>query len=80
MPQPPKDNDKGKAQTPGSNLIAAVPTPEDAPLYLLTSQRLLWLENGRPPLDDSSKTAPLLKLHKDETVLSVITVQFSPSY
>ncbi|MCA9902193.1 MAG: Hsp70 family protein, partial [Anaerolineales bacterium] len=73
IPQPPKDNDKGKAQIARrSDLIAAVPTPADAPLYLLTSQRLICLENGRPPLDDSSKTAPLLKLHKDESVLSVI--------
>ena len=73
VPQPEKDNDKGKSLIARrSDLIAAVPHPDETTLHLLTSHRLLRLENGRPPLDDSSKTAPLLKLHKNETVLTVI--------
>ncbi len=73
VPQPEKENDKGKSLIARrSDLIAAVPRPEDTPIYLLTSQRLLLLENGRPPLDESSKTSPLLKLQNDETILTVI--------
>jgi DNA gyrase/topoisomerase IV subunit A len=76
VPQPEKDNDRGKSQVARrSDLIAAIPNPEDTPIHLLTSQRLLLLANGRPPLDDSSKTFPLLKLHKNETVLTVIRYQ-----
>ncbi|MCB8977006.1 MAG: Hsp70 family protein [Ardenticatenaceae bacterium] len=73
VPQPEKDNDKGKSLIARrSDLMAAVASAEDTALPLLTSQQLIWLENGRPPLDDSSKTAPLLKLRKNETVLTVI--------
>lgn len=73
VPQPEKENDKGKSLVARrSDLTVAVPNPEDTPIYLLTSQRLLLLENGRPPLDESSKTFPLLKLHKDEIILAVI--------
>jgi hypothetical chaperone protein len=76
VPQPEKENDKGKSLVARrSHLMAVVCQPEDTPIYLLTSQRLLRLENGRPPLDESSKTAPLIKLHKDEFVLSVVTVK-----
>jgi DNA gyrase/topoisomerase IV subunit A len=71
IPQPPKDNDKGKSLVARrSDLMAAVPNPADASIYLLTSKRLLLLENGRPPLDESSKTSPLLKLNKGESVLT----------
>jgi hypothetical chaperone protein len=71
--QPEKENDKGKSVIARrSDLVAAVPHPEDTPIHLLTSQQLLRLENGRPPLDESNKTAPLLKLHKNETVLTVV--------
>ncbi|WP_420628444.1 Hsp70 family protein [Candidatus Leptofilum sp.] len=71
--QPEKANDNGKSVIARrSNLIAAIPNSEAPPLYLLTSQRLLRLENGRPPLDESSKTTRLLKPHKDEAVLTVI--------
>ncbi len=71
--QPPRENDKGKSLIARiGDLVAAVPNPYDAPIYLLTSQRLLLWENGRLPLDESSKTSPLLKLHKNETVLTVI--------
>jgi hypothetical protein len=73
LPQPEKDNDKGKSLLARrSDLVAAVPHPDETTLHLLTSHRLLRLENGRPPLDESSKTTPLLKLHKNETVLTVI--------
>jgi DNA gyrase/topoisomerase IV subunit A len=73
VPQPEKENDKGKSQVARrSDLAAAVPNPEDTPIHLLTSQRLLLLENGRPPLDESSKTFPLLKLNKKEAVLTVL--------
>ncbi|MBK8903878.1 MAG: Hsp70 family protein [Anaerolineaceae bacterium] len=71
--QPEKDNDRGKSLVARrSDLVAAVPHPDETPIHLLTSQRLLRLENGRPPLDESSKTAPLLKLHKNEAVLTVV--------
>lgn len=73
VPQPEKENDKGKSLVARrSDLIAAVPNPEDNPIHLLTSQRLLLLENGRPPLDESSKTFPLLKLNKKEAVHTVL--------
>jgi len=73
VPQPEKDNDKGKSLVARrSDLIAAVPKPEETVIHLLTSQRLLQLENGRPPLDESSKTFPLLKLQNDETILTLI--------
>ncbi|WP_420641579.1 Hsp70 family protein [Candidatus Leptofilum sp.] len=73
---PEKANDKGKSVIARrSDLIAAVPNLEDTPIYLLTTQRLLKLGNGRLPLDESSKTSQLLKLHKNETILTVITVQ-----
>ncbi|MCC6604104.1 MAG: Hsp70 family protein [Anaerolineae bacterium] len=73
VPQPEKDNDKGKSLLARrSHLVAAVPHPDETTLHLLTSHRLLRLENGRPPLDDSSKTTPLLKLHKAEAVLTVV--------
>ena len=76
VPQPPKDNDKGKSLVARrSDLVAAVPCPDDVPLHLLTSQRLILLENGRLPLDESSKTFPLLKLRKNETVVAVIGKQ-----
>lgn len=73
VPQPEKDNDKGKSLIARrSDLMVAEAGAEDTALPLLTSKRLIWLENGRPPLDDSSKTTPLLKLHKNETILTVI--------
>ncbi len=73
VPQPEKENDKGKSLVARrSDLIAAVSKPEDTPIHLLTSQRLLLLENGRPPLDESSKTSPLLKLNKKEAVHTVL--------
>ena len=71
--QPPKENDKGKSLIARrSDLVAAVPNPNDTPLYLLTSQRLLLWENGRLPLDESSKTSRLLELHAGEMVLTVV--------
>lgn len=74
--QPEKENDKGKSLVARrSDLIVAVPMPEDTPIYLLTSQRLLQLGNGRAPLDDSSKTFPLLKLPKNEKILTVVSEQ-----
>jgi hypothetical chaperone protein len=73
VPRPEKENDKGKSLIARrSDLMAAVPHPEERSIFLLTTQRLLQMENGRPPLDESSKTAPLLKLHEDESVLTVI--------
>ncbi|MCA9943365.1 MAG: Hsp70 family protein [Anaerolineales bacterium] len=76
VPQPEKENDKGKSLVARrSDLVAAVPDPEETSIYLLTSQRLLLLENGRLPLDESSKTFPLLKLHKNETIITVISGQ-----
>ncbi len=72
--QPEKENDKGKSLVARrSDLVAAVPKPEDTLIHLLTSQRLLLLENGRLPLDESSKTFPLLNLHNSETILTVIS-------
>lgn len=77
IPQPAKDNDKGKSLVARrSNLIATVPNPYDVPLHLLTSQRLILLENSLP-LDESSKTFPLLKLQKGETVLTVVSKQLA---
>ena len=76
IPQPPKDNDKGKSLVARrSDLVAAVPCPDDVPLHLFTAQRLILLENDRLPLDESSKTFPLLKLRKNETVVAVIGKQ-----
>ncbi len=76
VPQPEKENDKGKSLVARrSDLVAAVLNSEDTPIHLLTSQRLLLLENGRPPLDESSKTFPLVKLHKDEVIFTVVSVQ-----
>jgi hypothetical chaperone protein len=73
IPQPAKMNDKGKSLVARrSNLVAAVPNPDDASLQILTSQRLVLWENGRFPLNESSKTSPLLKLHKNETVQTVL--------
>ena len=73
VPQPVKLNDKGKSLIARrSDLIAGLARPEDAPIHLLTSHRLLLLENGRLLLDESSKTFPLLKLNKKEAVLTVL--------
>lgn len=75
IPQSTKDNDKGKSLIARrSPLVTAVSNPDNKALHLLTSQRLLPLENSLP-LDESSKTFPLFKLQKDEAVLTVISKQ-----
>lgn len=74
VPQPAKNNDKGKSLIARrSALAAAVPYPDDSPLHLCTSQRVVLWEDGRLPLEESSKTSPLLKLHKKEEVLAVVS-------
>lgn len=76
VPQPEKENDKGKSLVARrSDLAAVVVDPDNTPIWLLTSQRVLLLENGRPPLDESSKTARLLKLQDGEAVLTAIDSQ-----
>ncbi len=72
VPQPLKDNAKGKSLIARrSALIAAIPNPDNAFCYLLTSHRLLTLPSSLP-LDESSKSFPLLKLSKNEQIQAVL--------
>lgn len=65
-PQPPKPNTKGKSQIARRSPVV-VATPAAAG-WLVTNQRLMWVENGRLPLEDSTKSNPLLKTKDAERV------------
>jgi hypothetical protein len=59
-------------------VIALTKTPR----WLLTNQRLLELkiDDGRVPLENSSKTFPLIKLNPDEIILTTLTSSKSVQY
>ena len=75
VPVPPKANTRGKSMVARRSELAAIATPKlDATLWLVTSKRLVPAETGHLPLEDSTKTKPLLKLEPGETVHTLFTV------
>ena len=75
VPVPPKANTRGKSMVARRSELAAIATPKlEATLWLVTSKRLVPAETGHLPLEDSTKTKPLLKLEPGETVHTLFTV------
>ena len=73
IPVPPKANTKGKSMVARRSELVAMVTPKpDAILWLVTSKRLVPVATGLLPLEDSTKTKPLLNLDPGETVQSFL--------
>lgn len=68
--QPQKPNTKGKSQIARRSEVVGG-TVETA-VWLATNRRLLYAETESLPLENSTKTEPLLKLEKDEVVLALL--------
>ncbi|MCP5097990.1 MAG: Hsp70 family protein [Chloroflexi bacterium] len=66
VPIPPKPNSKGKSMISRRSDVVIATTEEAG--WIVTNERLVWVENGRFPLKNSTKTAPLIKLAPDETI------------
>lgn len=75
VPVPPKANTRGKSMVARRSELVAIAAPKrDAALWLVTSKRLVPVETGHLPLEDSTRTEPLLKVEPDETVQTLFTV------
>ncbi len=72
IPEPPKANTRGKALVARRSALVALGGGDYT--WLLTTQRIVRVENGRLPLQDSTKTTPVLKLNKQEGVVGVLSV------
>lgn len=73
IPVPEKPNSKGKSLiSRRSPLVGLAKVASAEPVWLVTTKRLVQIENGRIPLEDSTKTHPLVDLEKDEVVCAVL--------
>ncbi|MEZ4643811.1 MAG: Hsp70 family protein [Chloroflexota bacterium] len=75
VPVPPKPNSKGKSLiSRRSPLVGLAPWSEEQPVWLVTTERLVQVGNGRIAPDTSSKTHPLLHLNPGEEVRAAFAV------
>lgn len=71
VPEPPKPNAHGKVLVTRRSPLAAIGTGS---FWVLTNQRLVWIENGRLPLSKSTKTKPAFKLKENEAVVGILPI------
>ncbi len=74
VPLAERPNTKGKSMIARRSEVAALLQPEVTP-WLVTNERLVRGEYGRLPLEDSTKSARLLKLGAGEVVETAVTPQ-----
>lgn len=73
IPVAPRPNSKGKSMIARrSELVGVSNLTPDTPLWLVTTKRLVGVDAGRLPLEDSTKTERLVKLGADEWVQTLI--------
>ena len=70
IPQPDKPNTKGKSQI--SRRSDVVIATMQAAGWVVTNQRVVWVEYGRLPLEDSTKTQQVVQLEAEEVVRAVL--------
>ncbi|HEX6383568.1 MAG TPA: Hsp70 family protein [Anaerolineae bacterium] len=74
VPVPPKANTKGMSMVARrSDLVAATTRTPDLLPWLITSKRLVKVETGQLPLEESTRTERLLSLEPGETVHTLFT-------
>ncbi|MCB9420956.1 MAG: Hsp70 family protein [Ardenticatenaceae bacterium] len=71
VPLAERPNTKGKSMIARRSEVAALLQPEAAP-WLLTNERMVVGEYSRLPLEDSTKSARLLKLRAEEAVETAV--------
>jgi hypothetical chaperone protein len=72
VPQPPKANTHGRSLVARSSQVAGLAVvAESARLLAATNRRLAAVAAGGAPIEDSTRTYPLVKLRGDETVAAV---------
>lgn len=72
VPVAPKPNTKGKSMIARRSEVAALLQPEATP-WLLTNERMVGGEYGRLSLENSTKSARLLKLGAEEVVETAVS-------
>jgi len=72
IPQPEKENSKGKSLLARRSLVTAVLPAHHPDLWAVTNRRILPFDYRRAALNNSTKSQPVLELETDETVQTVI--------
>ncbi len=72
IPQPKKENSKGKSLLSRRSLVTAVLPARHPDLWAITNRRILPIEPRQAALDNTTKSQPILKLERDEVVQTVI--------
>lgn len=70
VPVPEKPNTKGKSQISRRSDVVAATTAEAG--WVLTNQRVVWVEYGRLPLENSTKSQRVAKLEAGEVVRGAV--------
>ncbi len=70
VPHPPKPNTKGKSQISRRSDVVVATTQEAG--WVVTNKRCVWVEYGRLPLENSTKTQQVVKLESGELILTAL--------